>query len=287
MDLTCRVDTTNLMRANTILMRHSNRSPARCLNSTAYHVIKDVADGFPVVAQGTIDSDMNVTTSPAVLNSGRLSKDKTRQHELIAFGNRTPDDEDVSAQNTAERIVLARMHPGSKYSIETGNRWGIAPPDFGRGRSMSRRFGGSATDSTALFWAWVKEVAERMIRARHSSTGFLKKSWIDLKVSLLPFAMGSNNPFGGSGMITNYSDISPAKEGSNAVICRVSNTLGVGYGTTKELSEKYNQANHEIAEPRIRDAINREFKKKLDLADKQEWAKDEPELRALGLLVNP
>lgn len=141
------------------------------------------------------------------------------------------------------------------------------------------------TDSAAMFWGWVKQVAERMIRARHSSTGFLKKSWIDLKVSILPFALGKSQS---SALIsTDYSEVDPAKEGYALAVCRVSNNLGVGKKTTKELSEKYNQANHDIAEPRIQLAINREFNKKMALAAKQEWVNDEPELKLLGLQVSP
>ena len=44
MNLTATFDTQNLNRAQSILLRHSRRSPARCINSTAYHVIKDVVE---------------------------------------------------------------------------------------------------------------------------------------------------------------------------------------------------------------------------------------------------
>ena len=283
------MDTSNLMRAQAILLRHQvKRTPARAVNSTAYFVIRDVCDGgggFPVVLQSTIDSDMNVTTSPAVLKSGKLTTDKSRQHEVVNFDNRTPDEDDVSAMNTAMRIVLARMHPSSKFSIETGNRWGITAPSFGRGRSTSKKFGGSATDSTALFWAWVKEAAERMVKARHSSTGFLKKAWVDMKVALLPFALGKNELSGVQ--MGDYTEILPAREGSSVAVCKVANTLGCGLKTTRELSEKYNEANHQIAEPRIQAAINREFDAKMKIAVAKEWAADEPELAALGMLVKP
>lgn len=285
MDLTCRLDLSNLNRVQTILARHSKRGPARCVNSTAYFVIKDVVEadgGFPVVSQSTIDSDMNVVTSPGLLKSGQLSMAKGRQNEMIAFGNRTPDAEDVSTVNTAMRIVLARMHPNSKFSIDTGNRWGIpagSAPSFGRGS------GRSGQDASTLFWAWVKQVAEKMIRARHSSTGFLKKSWIDLKVSILPFAMG--RAVSSAPVLTDYSEVKPAQEGGNLAVCTVSNTLGVGSRTTKELSEKYNQANHAIAGPRLQKAINREFESKMKIAAAKEWAATEPELRALGMIVVP
>lgn len=279
MQLTCTFDTRNLNRAQMILLRHSKRSPARCINSTAYHVIKDVVEaggGFPVVTQGRIDTDMNVITSPKILDSGKLSRSETS----LTFLNRTPTAKDVSAINTAERIVLARMHPTSRFSLSTGNRWPAIPPDFGRGRGA-----GAGTDRITLFWKWVRETAERMVRARHSSTGFLKKSWIDLKVSLLPFALGKADAPGV--VVTQYSEVKPAKEGNAVAVCAVSNMLGVGMRTTKELSEKYNEANHQIGGRRLQAAIDREFEAKMKIAASREWAKDEPELRLLGMMVKP
>ena len=281
------VDTSNLMRAQMVLLRHSKRSPSRCINSTAYHVIKDVVDadgGFPVVAQSTIDSDMEVITTPQVSTRG------PRKGMPLKSG---ASDVEVPDMSAAMKITIARMNPQSKYSLSTGNRWPVSFPGgwhaFIKQFAMPKdyRHGISNGSAFALALDAIRPIAERMVKARHSSTGFIKKSWIDLKVALIPFAMGNTNPFGGGGMMTNFADVSPAKEGSALAVCRVSNTLGTGYETTKELSEKYNEANHRIAEPRIRNAISREFDKKMQLAAKQEWAKDEPELRALGLLVMP
>ena len=124
-----------------------------------------------------------------------------------------------------------------------------------------------------------------MVRARHSSTGFLKKSWIDLKVSLLPFALGKADAPGV--VVTQYSEVKPAKEGNAVAVCAVSNMLGVGMRTTKELSEKYNEANHQIGGRRLQAAIDREFEAKMKIAASREWAKDEPELRLLGMMVKP
>jgi hypothetical protein len=278
MEVTCTVDTSNLMRANMLLMRHSRRSPARCINSTAYHVIKDVVDangGFPVVAQSTIDTDMHVTVTPVVSAGSR--------GEVNITGN--------VEKTRAMMIVVARMHPNSKYSMMTGNRWPLAFPDSQGITFVGGQIGPRSPSplermaNKINFWNYVEQVAERMVKARHSSTGFLKKSWIDLKVVLLPFAMGRNAV--NAAAVTDYAQVEPAKEGYPLSVCTVSNTLGVGLKTTKELSEKYNEANHRIATPRIQAAINREFEKKVKLADSMEWAKDEPELRALGLMVQP
>jgi hypothetical protein len=184
------------------------------------------------------------------------------------------------------RIVLARMHPNSKFSMMTGNRWGIpadAVPDFNRGRGR-----GSGTDSQALFWAWVKQVAERMVKARHSSKGFLKRTWIEVRQAMLPMTrVGKGKITPTTTISTDYAEIQPAKEGNPLAVCIVSNTLGTGQKTTDQLSEKYNEANHRKAEPRIAAGVNREFEAKVRYADQQAWAEDEPELKVLGLLVQP
>lgn len=120
----------------------------------------------PFVATTRMDAELNVSFSPGILNNGKPSRDKKRQAEVIHFQNNEPDamDEDQSRVNTAERIVLARLHPGSDYNQETGGHWALPMPSFGSGRR----------DRGALFWKFVKDAAERMVRARHSSGHFLQ-----------------------------------------------------------------------------------------------------------------
>ena len=242
-------------------------------------MIDDVIEadgGFPVVSQSTIDSDMQVTSTPILSTRG------SRKGLPLKDGSTELEVPDMSA---AMKIVIARMNPQSKYSLSTGNRWPVATQ--GGWHAMISGFGKAYGVENAFAMALdaIRPIAERMVRARHSSPGFLKHSWIDLRVSIVPFI--KNKSVSSATVITDYSEVEPAKEGYPLAVCRVSNTLGVGAKTTKELSEKYNQANHDIAEPRLRNAINREFQGKMEYADKQEWAKDEPELRTLGLLVQP
>src|SRR5579872_7274811 len=128
---TCHIDTSNLMRASAILMRHSSRSPARCVNSTAYHVVKDVIEadgGFPVVTQERINTDMQVVTSPLVLQSGKPSQSKSKQNATMTFLGDTASS--TPETNMAMRIVLARMHPSSQFNRLTGGRWALTPPEM-------------------------------------------------------------------------------------------------------------------------------------------------------------
>jgi len=283
MDLKCTLDTRNLSQAQAILMRYSKNVPAQSINKTALFVIRDAQARTPVVSQGRINTDMNVVTSPAVLNSGKLSKDKKKQNDVVTFLNRTPTVEDVSAINTAQRIVLARMHPGSRFNIETGSRWALTPPDVGRGRQR-------ASDSGTLFWAWVKQAAERMVRSRHSSTGFLKHSWTSILDQLLPhvptrFRAGFTMPERDLHAGLNSGTVVPAQPGSSVCRCVVSNTLGMAPATAA-LGFKYNAAIHTILQPILQSSIDREFQTKMEYAAKQGWIDESAALKVLGINVS-
>lgn len=141
-------------------------------------ILQDAQSHTPAVSPARIDAELNVSLSPGLLKNGKLSTAKKRQRDIVNFSNRNPSssDPDQSRLNTAERIVLARMHPSSEYNQRTGGKWAIAKPVFGSGRR----------DKGALFWAWVRQVAARMVKARHSSTHFLQAGFIfarDMAVS--------------------------------------------------------------------------------------------------------
>ena len=279
MELSCHLDTRNLQRAQALFLQHSKTNPAQSINKTALFVIRKTQQDTPFVSQGQIDTDMNVTTSPEVTLAGRLSKDKTKQHGTVNFQNRTPTAADVSAMNTAERIVLAKMHPTSRFNLLTGNRWAITPPDFGRGRQR-------ATDSGTLFWKWVRDVAARMVKARHSSTHFLQQSWTAIIYKLLPHVPPSyrGGPIANNGKVLLTGEVEAARPGSALAVCKVTNTLGF-QGPSKVLNEKHNDAAIGIMVPILQRVINQEFEGKMAYAAKQGWVEKRNDLSALGYLV--
>ena len=291
--VTCQIDTRNLQRAQAVFLQYTRQVPAEAVNRTALFVIRDVQSNTPVVSQDMIDADMNVSTSPAVLLNGKLSTSKTRQHEVVAFGNRAGntgaaelgfDKDDVSVMNTAYRIVLARMHPNSRYSQLTGNRWPVPIPDFGRGRGS-----GAGTDSISLFWAYVKDVATRMVRARHSSTGFLKQSWSAIIYKLLPYVPSSYRggvrlDMGELGGKANFGEVKPALPGNGLAVCTVSNTMGMN-NYNDVLSDKYNRAIHAICEPIVQKSIDKEFESKVDEAARRGWLERSSFLASCGVAV--
>ena len=280
METTVRLDTSNLNRAIAVFVDYRNKNPAQSVNKTAIMVIRKAQENTPFVSSSEIDADMNVTTSPEVTASGRLSKDKTKQHGTINFQNRTPTASDVSAINTAERIVLARMHPTSRFNVLTGGRWAITPPDFGRGRSKS-------TDSISLFWKWVRDVATRMVKARHSSPHFLQHSWAPIIEKLRPYVPPSyrgnplKNPLGTD---VSIGEVEPAKEGAGLAVCKIANRIGMD-SPNKVLGEKHNQAAIGILVPILQKAIDSEFDGKMKYASKQGWVDRRQNIESCGFLV--
>ena len=241
--------------------------PAKSVNKTVLHVIRKAQELSPVVRQGRIDTDMQVTVTPILSLKGKRKglplKDGSKNIEVLSHSR-------------AAMIVVSRMHPNSKYSKLTGNRWPVAMPDF-----HGRRDGGAA------FWGYVKETAERMVRARHSSTGFLKHSWAAIIQKLLPLVKDG----GGKGEISNQKsvllsgNVFPAVGGSSVAVCRVENTIGL-LNKNSVLGNKYNQAAVVKLGPVLQDAINIEAQGKMEYAVKQGWMEYDSQFNALGCVIS-
>ena len=272
------VDTSNLTKSMRLFAQFGKTAPALMVNRTALNVIVAAKNATPFVKMGTIDSDLNVMTGAGLTRRGRVSKDRKRQHEEVIFMNRTPTLNDVSAQNTAQRIVLARMHPSSEYSRITGNRWPITMPEGGFSR------GGGGRDSSSLFWKFVKNAAERMVKARHSSTHFLKASWIPIIMKLkaaTPGTVGSLEVGAMTGKVLRTGEVVPAMPGTNLAVCKVYNTLGME-NSNKTLGEKYNKAAHDILDPILQTAINNEYESKMQKAFSLGWVEQKRTMTQLG-----
>lgn len=124
----------------------------QCVTSAAL-ICLDAQELTPATDLATIDADMEVIAFPEILKSGRPSTNKRKQRFELAF---------AANRSLAEMIVVSRMHPGSKYSMETGNRWPVPVPQ---------------TKGTDAFWVEVQDIAERMVRRRYSSTHYLQHGW--------------------------------------------------------------------------------------------------------------
>lgn len=195
----------------------------------------------PFTEVGRIDAELEVTASPGLLKSGLPSKAKNRQREVVT----------VPEGGLANMIVIARMHPGSNYSLLTGNRWGLDKPD---------------THGKAAFMAFVQAASSRMVRGRRSSTHYLMAGWIEpIRLCLASplfkgkyrtlkagnagsFALDHRDPMQLGGMTIEL--------GADAVTVTAVNEVGAGSNAV--LDEKHRAALIRYAGPPLQQAIGKE-----------------------------
>jgi hypothetical protein len=256
-----RLDTTNLNKAMAIFRRFGRSAPSLMVNRTAMFVVYETQKNTPFVELGRISSDMQVSVVPVVPTRG-VKKGTTQvvMNEKVTM---------------AMKIVLARMHPNSKYNQMTGNRWLIDKPQVGGSNAGARYWS---------FWNFVEQAAERMVRARRSSTHFLKSSWtpILMKLKIATKSKISIEKFDTNKKVLMTGEVELAQPGTFHPVCKISNTLGMNWPNAI-LGKKYNDAAHRILEPIMQRAIDKEAVTKLQKAFREGWIDQANLVRQFGL----
>jgi len=127
-------------------MTSTRRLPSYCANKACNAISYRAWKAMPKVDAMSINQELEVSTH-GVTATGRLSKAKKPRR--VEVGSHS--------SSLASRIVLARFYKDSPYNARTAQIYALQKPD---------------THGTADFWAWVANVASRMVKARRSSTGF-------------------------------------------------------------------------------------------------------------------
>lgn len=143
------VDVSSIQKAVALGIRSTTQKMEKLLLNTAFYTAVKAQQYTPFTSLSTIDQEMEVTVTP-IVSAGNNGKTNITSNKKTPFG-----------LTMAQKIVLARMNPNSAYNIATSGRWKIPYQNL-------RGIGG--------FYK-LEEMAERMIRARHSSTHFLQAGW--------------------------------------------------------------------------------------------------------------
>ncbi len=149
-------DLGSLNRALDLASKWSTRTMKKVVMDTARAVTFKAMVGTPAVSMQTIDSELDVITTPVLSTRG------PRQGLPLKSGKKNYQ---VVEGGLATKIVLARMWPGSRYNRLTGSQWAIDRANFSPGEGV------------AGFWKKVELTAQRMVAARHSSTHFIQAGW--------------------------------------------------------------------------------------------------------------
>lgn len=275
MKITTKIDSTNLNQGLRLLQQgYTRRTPAIAVNTAGYMVARRTLWAMPSTPMAKIDTELGVTVTPIVPTHG-VRKGSTN----ITMNSNSFDKE----KNLAMMIVVSRMHqPGisrasgkPNFNLLTGNYWAIGMP---------------ATSDSAAFWNWVEDAAERMVRARHSSTSFLKSCWIPAIKALEPYAAksagGGTAPLPPPSMkyIADSGYAKPAQIGQTQAMCEIGNSAGVG-GKNSVLNQKHNDALWRVAVPVLQRAINDEAQSIMQHVADIEWKRDQAKLARSGLLL--
>ena len=174
---TMTVDVSPIERAVLLALRSTSRSMELVLGSTAYHVAWKAAKYTPFVELETIDREMEVTTT-----------------NIISAGNKGKTNLTV-----AQKIVLARMNPNSPFNLATDQRWAIPYQNLS---GINRYY-------------VLEDIAERMIRARHSSTHFLQSGWKAVKQQIKEMGFKIGSAAGGDNFLDDnpQNSLNPSKLG--------------------------------------------------------------------------
>jgi hypothetical protein len=249
-----KLNTAELQRANSRIAGLSGKCAAYLANKACYYIAKHAQAIMPVVTVGEIASDMSA------VGFARNSKDKD-------WRKTNKERRDLTA---AERIVLASIHPNSRFNIRTGGVFRRQAPIFsspspgGGGRLTRVRGYKLGAQNRLRFWAWIEAQAIRMVAARKSSGGFYKLGATVIKVIFDKFAPPVQRPPSESGLAST-AEATPYGKGASSAIGRVAggtratatgnraaasfwvsttepDSKGAGEGFTKVLQPVWNRA---------------------------------------------
>ena len=143
------VDVSSIQKAIALALRSTSQKMERLLLNTAFYTAVKAQNYTPFTSISTIDQEMEVTVTP-IISEGYKGKSQISSNKKQPF-----------TLTLAQKIVLARMNPNSAFNIATSGRWKIP----------YQKVGGIHG------YYILEEIAERMIRARHSSAHFLQAGW--------------------------------------------------------------------------------------------------------------
>ena len=133
------------------------------------------------------------------------------------------------------------------------------------------------------------DAISRMVKARHSGSGFFMQAWGAIIAKLIPHVPPSYRRGIGSsiGRRTNpdLGAVTPAIVGTPNPFCIIELRIGMS-GKNMTLDAEKNQAMHRILGPILQQKIDQEFFKKKAEAEKQGWIERAPKLKALGIDVS-
>jgi hypothetical protein len=234
---TFKVETGRLRAAIKERLRYPGRTEAEAVNTSAFYIAVNTKNAMPAASIRKIDTDLDKFVVPIFRVKGLAGPTKRTK---VKFGKGT-------ARQDAPLIALI-----INSRVGKSGRWGLSASPF---KGVSRAAGRAA----------MQRMAQKLLKARHSSTNFLRSGWIgairDLYSSAKRRAGGS--PLEGSNFDYDFDkrgSALPAKEGSwNVVASAENNTGAIGQSAAEA-----NDALHRYGDIILQREVDAEYGRTVD-----------------------
>ena len=263
------MDTSKFMLGWAVLHRDSMRAAGPSLAKAVAFTVDEAKRNTPFAKIARIDARLGVTASPGLLKSGKPSKDKKRQREVLH----------IPKQSVAVRTILARLNPKSRVNrMEDRRHW-------------YRRASFSPGEGKAGFWAKVQAKATRMVKAAHSSTHFLQISWNPILLRLAGMVppeyrakfLKASGGGANSRMIADFGSAHLATNKDGASL-EVYNDTG-GRPKFRHIAARQRYYARLVMAPVFQRAIDSQFQKQLAEAMRRGLVQNEMQLHGLGFVT--
>jgi len=224
-----KVDASSLNEALDYAQEFSSRAPQLCVDSAAYAVAARAYELTPAVTVGKIDSELGTMVTVKTGKRGQPLSAKYSKNVMKSGGRMGDIVKDVPL---SVLIIIAQARYGSNYNERTGYRFARGANPFA---GVSRAAGQAA----------MRAAENRLINARHSSTGFIRLGWATVKKILRSKFYGGPPAMDG----TYPGDDAPEMFGRafsealpHGASCTIENLIGMAAGRLGYNAANYNRA---------------------------------------------
>jgi hypothetical protein len=273
------VDTTGLNQAIAISQQYSERTPQVMVATAGFYIARKTTRDAKRASMGKMDSDLGADSTVVLSTRGKRKGLPLKSgRRKVALTANTP-----SGQSLAQRIILARMWPGTKYNTSTNQRFAID------------RMALSPGEGKAAFWWKVLAAAKLMVKARHSSIAFLAASSRAVVKALEPYVdvryrRGAVPPDpeverAAQSSLTSKGSATVTQSGYSATMA---GNLNIGLGPPSVLDERHNEAMQAWMTPALQGAIYDETMKQATYsAGKGELERRKAQFAPTGTAISP
>jgi hypothetical protein len=239
--LTGNIDTSGLERVIPELVAFGRRTmQEQCVTSMGM-ILQDAQTNTKKVDVGRIADELEVTVTPQLSTRGKRAGLPLKSGKMTVA---------VPNMSYAMMIAIARLHPDSRYSQLTGNRWPVAMPD---------------TEGQEEFLDYMANVAARMVSRRRSSTHFLQFGYKEARDECVSSPLFKNR-YRAQMRNSNQNPLNTmsAKELGGTVIelvgdsCVVTSMNNIGEGGNDVLDQKHREALIRESRPKLEQAVQNE-----------------------------